>query len=454
MRQNIIIITFLLLGHLASSQEIATKDSVPSDPFAFGDFTWLNGNDRRHRDLLDSKYFTGRILLDANATYSNQNPIDHTVVGSTALARDNEMEVSDAALGGDFHYDNVRASMLLQLGTRATVLPRNDISVYKGQYNLADAYRYFSEANAGYHFNVWHGINVDAGQFMSYIGLFSYYNCENWSYQAPYTADNTPWYFDGIRIQTFPSDKLKIEYWIVNGWQSYAMFNNIPGFGIQVLWRPREWFQLAVNGYYGHDTPNMPGRYRAHSDNSIEVRYLNQPTNNFISRCAFSLTGDVGWERGDGVNGFHSDSINGPAQFYVSGTIYNRIWFGKQQHYGWTLGGGFVHNPGRYLILAPPGQASPIPNLSTGQAGLFPFTENPGDQFTAWECSTTFDWMPNESFTWRLELVQRDADVPYFAGPGGVTSPNGYTTTPLPSSLRPDLVKQESRIILAFLIRF
>src|SRR5882757_1704614 len=117
------------------------KDTVKavSEPFAFGDFTWLNGNDRRHSALLDSKYFTGRILLDVNYTASNNNPIDHTVVGSTALARDHEFEISTAAFGGDFHYDNVRASILTQFGTRATVVPRNDLSVTRGQYDLATA---------------------------------------------------------------------------------------------------------------------------------------------------------------------------------------------------------------------------------------------------------------------------------------------------------------------------
>jgi len=165
------------------------KDTVKavSEPFAFGDFTWLNGNDRRHSALLDSKYFTGRILLDVNYTASNNNPIDHTVVGSTALARDHEFEISTAAFGGDFHYDNVRATILTQFGTRATVVPRNDFSVTRGQFDLATAYRYLSEANAGYHFNVLHGINVDAGIFMSYVGLFSYYNAENWAYQPSFT---------------------------------------------------------------------------------------------------------------------------------------------------------------------------------------------------------------------------------------------------------------------------
>jgi len=36
-----------------------------------------------------------------------------------------------------------------------------------------------------------------------------------------------------MRIQIFPSDKLKIEPWLVNGWQSFGMFNHSPGGGVQ-----------------------------------------------------------------------------------------------------------------------------------------------------------------------------------------------------------------------------
>ena len=67
-----------------------------------------------------------------------------------------------------------------------------------------------------------YGLNVDAGIFMSYIGLFSYYNFDNWAYQPSYVSSNTPWFFQGVRIQIFPTAHLKIEPWIINGWQSYA----------------------------------------------------------------------------------------------------------------------------------------------------------------------------------------------------------------------------------------
>ncbi len=426
------------------------KEEPASEPFAWGDFTWMQGNDRRHQALFGNEYVTGRFLLDANFTASNQHPIDHTVVGSTALARDNEFQVSCAALGGDFHYDNMRGSLLLQLGTRATVVPRNDYSVLHGQFDLANAYRYVSEANAGYHFNVWHGINVDMGIFMSYVGLFSYYNAENWSYQPSFTSDNTPWFFNGMRIQMFPSDRFKVELWLTNGWQAYAKFNNGLGVGCQLLWNPEEWLSVLSNNYYGTDAEGLPDRVRFHTDNSIRVRYFNTPSG-FFTRGAFSITQDVGFETGGGVSGF-SGGADGPMQYFLSGMIYHRLWMANN-HIGWTFGGGYINNPGRYLVLYPTGEANPIPQINTGEVGSHPFSANPGDQFHGWDCSTTLDWMPNDYVCWRAEVVHRETDVPYFAGPGGVTSPSGNNAARDPNFV-PDLVKQETRFIGALLVRF
>ena len=112
-------------------------------------------------------------------------------------------------------------------------------------------------------------------------------------------------------------------------------------------------------------------------------------------------------------------------------------------------------NPGRYLVLYPTGQASPLPNPNnpTQTEGLFPFSANPGDKFKGWDVSTNFDWMPNQSLTFRMEFVYRHSSVPYFAGSGGVTSQTGYSTSVLDPNWRPDLVKSESRIILALLFR-
>jgi hypothetical protein len=155
---------------------------------------------------------------------------------------------------------------------------RNDPSYSKGQWTVNDADRYLAEAYGGYHLNVLNGINIDAGIFMSYIGLFSYYNYDNWAYQPSYVSSNTPWFFEGVRIQIFPNPHLKIEPWIINGWQSYASSNTRKGLGGQVKWTPRPWINVISNNYgLGHDDLYIQNRGRIHTDDSVEIKYYDKP---------------------------------------------------------------------------------------------------------------------------------------------------------------------------------
>jgi hypothetical protein len=451
-------LTMVICGNLSAQLKEPDPAKIPFDGIQTA---WQNGTDRRDSSVFKNspfaKFFNPSVLFDIALTHAANNPIDNTVVGSTALARDNEVQLNSLNFGGDFSYGNARGRFMLQFGTRSQVVPRNDLSPYRGQYDLADVYRYLGEAYAGYHFNKLYGINIDVGMFMSYIGLNSYYQNENWEYQASYTSDNTPWFFNGIRTQIFVTKYLKIEPWIINGWQSYGMFNKMPGFGGNITWMPSNNFKILTNDYWGRDAAGIPQRKRFHSDNSYEARYFNSPKSDGISQAAFSLTADIGYEKGGGVNGFkNGDSIQGPAQYFLSAMLYHRIWF-HQNKFAWTIGGGVMKNPGRYLVLLPTGQASALPNPlnPTQTAGLFPFTANPGDQFSGWDASTNFDFMPNQSLTFRIELVTRHSNVPYFAGHGGVTSPSGYTYTPVDpnGTWRPDLVKTDNRIIFVLLFR-
>ena len=451
-----IVIASLAIVSLQSNK-VAAQNHQKGEPFDAIDATWQNGSDRRDSSVFKNwKYFSPNLLMDVNYTHSFNKPNDNTVVGSTALTRDNEVQLAALHFGGDFSYGNARARVMTQFGTRSQVVPRNDYSPYRGQYNLADVYRYLSEAYVGYHINKLYGINIDAGMFMSYIGLNSYYQPENWEYQASFTSDNTPWFFNGVRMQIHPNKNMKIETWLINGWQSYAKYNSLPGIGGSFTYMSSNSnLKFVSNNYYGTDAAMIPARKRFHSDNSMLYRYYNKPNGKHITRMAFSLTGDIGSEKGGGVNGFaKGDSIHGPSQYFASAMFYNRVWFAKNK-LAWTIGGGLMTNPGRYLVLYPTGQASPLPNPNnpTQTEGLYPFSANPGDEFKAWDCITNFDFMPNQSITFRLEYVYRHSNVPYFAGAGGVTSQTGYSTSTLDPNWRPDLVKSESRIIAAALFR-
>ncbi len=391
-------------------------------PFAFGDFSWMNGTGRGS-PAFDTSFFTPEIRFDTYITDDFNHPVDHTMGGSSEEFRSGEIQLEQASFGGDFHWNNVRGRILTMFGMFATTTPRNDASAGVGQWDLDDAYRYVSEAYGGYHFDVNHGINIDAGIFVSYIGLFSYYNFDNWAYQPSYVSSNTPWFFNGIRIQWFPTNKLKIEPWIINGWQSYAKYNARLGLGGQVLWRPYEWLAFVFNNYgMGTDTLYDPQVSRIHTDNSFEIRYFNRPDSPGLSKMAMSFTGDLGCEYGGGASCF-KNTAGGPKTSFAGWMVYNRFWWGKD-HHAITIGGGQMDNPGRYLTLLPP------INAASAVTGTPYFTENFGDQAKMWDSTITYNWMPKTWVTWWLEGSYRHSDVPYWTGHGGITPPGGNTGSP------------------------
>jgi hypothetical protein len=453
----------------SSKQQPSEVEPKPAkaEPFAFADWTWLNGNPRTKEPAFDSKFFTPEIRADVAYHYDFNHPKDDTIGGSSEVFRSNEVSLTHLGVGGDFHYDHVRARVLSQIGLYSTATPRNDASPARGQWDLANAYRYVNEAYGGYHFDALHGINVDAGIFLSYVGLFSFYQFDNWAYQPSYVSSNTPWFFTGMRIQVFPTEKLKIEPWIINGWQSYGRFNGRLGFGGQVLYRPTSRISILSNNYgAGADALGIPTRTRYHTDNSIEVKYYDHPER-FLDKMAFSLTGDAGCESGGGVNctGNRKNAqgqIVAFKQSFLGYMIYNRWWFHKDR-YGFTLGGGQINNPGRYLVLLPPIDGA------TATSGTPYFTENPGDPFKAWDMSATYDYMPSQYITFRWEFNHRHANVPYWSGPGGVTPPGGNNGAPgsftclngvtgctgsPTNTWLPDLRRTEDRATMAILVKF
>ncbi len=445
------------------SEALQAPDPAPAvdlkTPFAVGDLGWMNGTTRTSTPIFDTKFFTPEIRFDVNYLQSLNHPIDHTISGSTEEFRSGEFQIEQVSFGGDFHWHNVKARFLSMFGMFSTTTPRNDASGAVGQWNLQDAYRYFSEANAGMHFDVNHGLNVDLGVFVSYIGLFSYYNFDNWTYQPSFVSSNTPWFFNGLRVQWWPTQTLKIEPWLINGWQSYAKFNSKPGFGGQILWIPNENLKVVLNSYsIGQDNlscqsqgatvgtidtlcqpqnggnpgaavgsyvgAGRPVNYanvtRVHEDDSVLVKYYDaKGTGGAISKMAFSFTADLGCEYGGGVS-----CRNGPNRESFFGMMfYDRTWFNNDL-WAVTLGGGFFSNPGRYLALTPP------INGATAATGSPYFTQQPGQELFQWDTQLNFQYMPRDWVTWWTEVTYRHSSVPYWVGAGGITPPGGNNGSP------------------------
>ncbi|MFZ1941285.1 MAG: outer membrane beta-barrel protein [Terracidiphilus sp.] len=422
--------------------EITAETTTKSAPFP-GDWTWLNSGGHNSDSPMSTKYFTPEIRFDTNYILDYNHPSDDSMGGSTEMFRSDEFQIEQASVGGDFRIQNVRGRILTMFGEFATTTIRNDASYSRGQWQLNNAYRYVSEAWGGYHWDVGHGLNADAGIFVSYIGLFSYYNFDNWAYQPSYVSSNTPWFFTGLRVQYWPTEKLKIEPWFINGWQTYGRYNSKPGLGGQILYRPKPWLDFVWNNYgVGQDDAGFPGRTRIHADYSAQIKFYDNP-NKMLDKIAFTVTGDLGCEMGGGPVSFamtggtlnpkgaspeqgngvstynggvscHNHKAGEPKQAFEGWMDYMRFWFHKDV-FAVTLGGGQMSNPGRYLTLLPP------INGATATTGSPYFTENAGDQAQMRDGTITLDYMPRQFITFRLEESYRYSNVPYWTGRGGIT---------------------------------
>jgi hypothetical protein len=123
-----------------------------------------------------------------------------------------------------------------------------------------------------------------------------------------------------------------------------------------------------------------------------------------------------------GVN-CHNSHNGKPKQMFIGWMSYLRFWWDKDL-FAMTLGGGQMNNPGRYLTLLPP------INGATAISGTPYFTENAGDRAQMHDGTITFDYMPSQFITFRLESGYRYSDVPYWSGRRGITPPGGNNGSP------------------------
>ena len=404
----------------------ATEKPAAPAPFAFGDFTWMNGQSRQKQQVLTNQYGTLSLYMDAYYNFSMNHPRDNTIVGSNSTGRNTEVQVNMAGIGFDTQYKNIIGKVSLQTGNMLAVVQDTDASVNRGRNLSTSNLKYIGEALAGYHFDKWSGINAEAGIFYSYIGMESYLLAENWNYNRSLACDFTPFYFEGVRVQIFPNDKIKIEPWVMNGFQSFGKWNKNSAVGLSNFYRPAESLAFVASFYYGTDTRNDPDRKRFHHDDSVLWRYFNRPKADGISKMAVSMNNHYGFETGG------TTLFPGRKAYMASTAIANRVWF-AQDRFAFTVRGEAITNPTRYMAPAP---------TATG----FPLGPD-NYSLKIWGITGTLDYMPTDFMTFRAEFLSRHSDVPFFAGRGGTTSSDGYVGTP--GFFTPDVAKHENRLTFA-----
>ncbi len=402
-------------------------------PFANEDFTWLNGSNRQPNSLLKLGPTILSLYVDAFYAWQFSRPIDHTIFPTTTAPRHNELGFNLASIGIELPPNAIDSpsggpvgQFSIQYGAITQTVGGQDTTVRRGFYLSTTALQAIRTASAGWHFHFLHGLNLEFGIFPSYVAMESYLPQENWNYTHPFVSDFTPYYFYGGRAQTYLTDRLKLELWVVNGWQTYGQWQEAKSGGYLLNWRPTQRFIVANVFYAGQTSPDDPGAVRYYTDNYAQLQYFRNPEG-FITSSAVCLVADVGYQA-------RTLAPGGPM---AGASITHRT----ELHSGWalTVRADIYYDKTRAVT----------PQLPVGSPYTLPDAQSPflGGGFTA-----TVDYLPSPWLLWRLEYAHRFANVPFFTGHGGITG-NGPDGTPGVGGFTPDLVQADDRIVTNVTLR-
>jgi putative OmpL-like beta-barrel porin-2 len=400
-------------------------------PFSGKDFSWLNGNNHQPDSLLKAGPTVLSLYVDAFYAWQFNHPIDHTIFPTTTAPRHNEIGFNLASLGIELPPNAIDSrtggpvgQLSLVYGAITETIGGQDMTVRRGFFLSATALQPIRTASAGWHFHALHGINVEFGIFPSHVALESYLPEENWNYTHPFVSDFTPYYFFGGRAQVYPTADVKLELWVVNGWQTYGQWNEGRAGGYLLNWRPTERFSVANVVYVGQEEQTDPEAVRYYTDNYAQLQYFKRG-GSFVTSSAVAVVADVGYEA-------RSLAASGPMTGYA---LANRTEFGD----GWAFSvrGDIFYDKTRAITT----------RLPLGSPYTLPDPDSP---FLGGGVTTTLDYWPSPWLVWRLEYIHRAANVPFFSGPGGITGngPDGtVNTAPGAPAFTPDLRRTDDRIV-------
>lgn len=420
----------LLMTMLASTPAAEERPlDVREPPFSESDFSWMNGSNPQPPSLLAIGPVTWSLYVDTYFAWQFQQPIDHTIFPTTTAPRHNEISLNLAHLGMDLTgLDGPIGRLYIQYGSIVETIAGQDTTTTRGFYLTNRLLQYVQQAAVGWHFHWMHGANAELGIFPSYIGLESYLPEEDWSYTHAFISDATPYYFFGFRGQLFPTTRLKIELWIVNGWQTFGQWHESRAGGYLWNWRPREWLSIVNSLYLGQEAEGDPDSLRVYSDNNVQLRYLKR-TAGLLRSAAFSVVGDLGYEhRGNAPSGA------------MGGIAFSHHWEWTERWKS-TLRVDFLFDETQAIS----------PKFPVG--AFYPWTgTNP---LRVGGVTATVDYWPSPWLLTRFEYAHRHANQPLFTGHGGITGPGGRLPRDAVSGAGfvPDLRQDDDRLVFNVTLR-
>jgi hypothetical protein len=168
--------------------------------------------------------------------------------------RHNRFDLNLGLVRLKLNHAKVRATVALHAGTYV-----ND--------NYAaepEVLRHVAEANVGVALAGKGRLWLDVGIMPSHIGFESAISVDNQTLTRSLLAENSPYYLAAAKFTYTLHKKWEVAALVCNGWQRIrpVVGNSLPGFGTQVVWKPKAGLSLNWSTFIGTDDPDTTRRVR------------------------------------------------------------------------------------------------------------------------------------------------------------------------------------------------
>jgi hypothetical protein len=322
-------------------------------------------------------------IVDTYWAYHDTPPASRQATLLTTAVRHNEFQINLAALGVRLEHAKLLGTLVLQAGTSVDALYPPAAGSAQ---NNPEVWKHIQVASVGY--RIHSDVTIEAGVMPSHLGNEGFVSTGNWNYTRAMIAEATPYFVSGVKATWRVAPTFTLTGLFYNGWNVYYDVRGSKSGGLKIEWKPTDKFSIASGGHVG------PG-----AEGSTSVRVYDDVTAklNLHARLDVALQLSAGMDK---TKGFDAMKVYGAAAWLR--------WFLGETTY--------VAVRGEYL--------SDETGIFTGQGARpstpfgAPVLPGPSGQKTMLAGTLTLGWLPHPSFLARVEVLQRSADVEYFAGGG------------------------------------
>ncbi len=200
----------------------------------------------------------------------------------------NQIAINIALLGARYNSDRLRGTFAIQTGTYPDANYAAEPGIFKNIYEAWGGVRVAK--------NLW----LDAGIFLSHIGLEGPNSRDDLTLTRSIMAENSPYYEAGAKLTYDKGQKWLFSVLAINGWQVIRDRNQNEAVGTQVQFRPSSKWLLNSSTFIGEGR-NVPDSL------GVRLRYFHDFYVTYDPTPKWKIAGafDTGWqEKLDGKGGY------------------------------------------------------------------------------------------------------------------------------------------------------